>query len=51
MVWDKKMLYVPLLFNSASKYVIRKAQDNWERPELNGRHQLLVYDNDVDIIP
>jgi hypothetical protein len=41
---------LPLIFNFALEYTIRKVQENQVNLELNGTHQLLVYADGITLL-
>jgi len=47
-----KYLYdlLPMLFNTALLYAIRRVQVNQDGLKLNGTHQLLAYADDINIL-
>jgi hypothetical protein len=41
---------LPLIFNFASEYAIRKVHENQAELKLNGTYKLLIYADDVNLL-
>jgi hypothetical protein len=48
--YSETRCFIAIAFNSALEHAILKVQQNEERNDMNGTHQLLVYADDVNIL-